>query len=361
MDEAFAAVSGGNLALAERLSRRAIAAGQVNPRLWLDHGRILDLCGHDDEAGEAVRQAIVLAPRYAEAFAELAAMQARRAKLPAAVRLQRRAVELDPEDPRLREALASLEALLPQVEVLRDEGESPFAFTDRTERFDWAAIDAELQQFGVAKLTGLLDVGECARLVELWEDASCFEHEVVVDGEPPGGLTYRFFTRPFPEVVSAVRTEVYERLAPIANEWQERLHRAERFPERLVTFLAHCSDQGQTRPTPILLRYAPGCGNPPHRDIAGKVVFPFQLAVTLGPSCTAVEGGGELRLIDARHGKRTREKRMGTGLGDGIVFCARERLVRIAGAVGLQPVFHGLSEVGPGVRFALGLPFHDHR
>ena len=111
MDEAFEAIEAERPILAEKLSRRAIYAGRVNPRLWLDHGRILAVCGHADEADEAVRQAIALAPRFGEAFAELARMQAGKGKLSQALRLQRRAVELQTEDPVAAETLAGYEAL----------------------------------------------------------------------------------------------------------------------------------------------------------------------------------------------------------------------------------------------------------
>ncbi len=58
-------------------------------------------------------------------------------------------------------------------------------------------------------------------------------------------------------------------------------------------------------------------------------------------------------------GKGLREKRMSTGVGDAVVFCTRERIVEISGALGLQPVMHGVTEVSR-ERFALGIPFHEH-
>lgn len=49
------------------------------------------------------------------------------------------------------------------------------------------------------------------------------------------------------------------------------------------------------------------------------------------------------------------------GLGEAVLFCTRERLVRVGGVYGLQPVKHGLSEVTSGIRYAMGLPFHEFR
>ena len=371
MDEAVAAVQEENLVLAERLSRRAIDAGKVNPRLWLDHARILEHCGQPDEADEAVRQAIALAPLYAEAFAELARMQASKGKVVQAVRLQRRAVELQPDNAGAADALRAYEVLLPDAPSTGGSGaggssEAPAASADsarmeRTNRYDWEAIDAELRDQGMARIPNLINANECAALIGLWDEASAFEHEVRRGGWSDGGaVTYRFFTRPLPELVGDLRNELYARLAVIANAWNERLGRSERLPGVLADFTARCHDAGQSRTTPILLRYAPGGFNAPHNDIAGRVVFPFQLAVTLGPGNTEDDGGGELQLVDARPGKKVRAHRLGTGCGDGVVFCTRERLVSIAGALGLQPVLHGVTEVLGRERFALGIPFHEH-
>jgi hypothetical protein len=364
MDEAFAAVQTENTTLAERLSRRAIDGGRVNPRLWLDHGRILEACGRSDEAGEAVRQAITLAPRYADAFAVLARMQACQGKLIQAERLQRRAVELDETDVAARETLAAYAALLPPIDG--DPGAAAAAratvrtdYTERTERYDWDAIDTELRDRGMARIPDLISEDECDSMIALWDEER-FEHEVTRDDPDEGRFSYRFFARPLPELVAELRAEFYGRLARIGNGWYETLGRSDRLPESLPDFIARCHDAGQARTTPILLSYEPGGFNAPHRDIAGRVVFPFQLAVTLGPGCTAADGGSEFRLVDVRPGKIVHDRRLGTGRGDGIVFCTRDRLVQIAGVVGLQPVSHGLTEVVARPRFALGIPFHEH-
>ena len=364
MDAAFAAVQTENTTLAERLSRRAIDEGRVNPRLWLDHGRILEACGRSDEAGEAVRQAIALAPRYAEAFAELARMQASQGKLIQAERLQRRAIELDETNIAAHETLAAYAALLPPIDGEPGPEAAATAtvrtdYTERTARYDWDAIDTDLRDRGMARIPHLIHEDECDSMIALWDEET-FEHEVTRD-EPDGGrVSYRFFARPLPELVAELRTELYGRLALIANGWYETLGQSDRFPACLPDFIARCHDAGQARTTPILLRYEPGGYNAPHRDIAGRVVFPFQLAVTLGPGCTADDGGSEFLLVDARPGKKVRDRRLGTGRGDGIVFCTRDRLVKIAGVVGLQPVSHGLTEVVARPRFALGIPFHEH-
>jgi hypothetical protein len=361
MDEAFEALLAEDLPLAEKLARRAVEGGEMNPRLWLDLGRILRRCDRPDDAEEALRQAIALAPTHAEAFAELAAFQAACGKIVQAERLQRRAVELRPHDAHARELLAGYAAMLPAAGAAEDAdaadaAAAPPQFTARTARFDWDSIAAELGAHGTAALAGLLSSGECDALRALW-DAEVFEHRVVADSPESGRVEYRFFQRPLPPIVQELRTEVYGRLAPIANDWMQKLERRTRFPPQLAQFLERCAEAGQYRTTPILLRYPPGGFDAPHRDVAGCVVFPFQLAVTLGPGPFAGTGGA-LRLVDVRSG-RPREHVVASEPGDGVVFCTQDRLVGIAGVVAAQPVQHAVTAC-TAERFALGIPFHDH-
>ena len=48
-------------------------------------------------------------------------------------------------------------------------------------------------------------------------------------------------------------------------------------------------------------------------------------------------------------------------LGDAVLFCTRNRLVPVGGLYGLQPVKHGMTPITSGMRFALGVPFHEYR
>jgi hypothetical protein len=61
---------------------------------------------------------------------------------------------------------------------------------------------------------------------------------------------YKYFSYPLPAIVAALRTALYERLAPIANRWNDAMGNPVRYPPRHAQFLRRCHDAGQERPTP---------------------------------------------------------------------------------------------------------------
>jgi hypothetical protein len=91
--------------------------------------------------------------------------------------------------------------------------------------------------------------------------------------------------------VLELRRSLYPQLVPVANRWAEALGKADRFPERLEAYLQRCHAGGQTRPTPLLLRYGPGDFNCLHQDLYGSLSFPFQVAVLLSKPEDDFTGG----------------------------------------------------------------------
>ena len=329
MDEAWEYLADGGPELADRLSARAVKQGPMNPRLWLDRGRILIELSRVDLARQALDNALELAPGYVEARAVLD----RLSPPPVAV-----AVAADESPRRWRSAPPS----------------SP-----RTDRYDWDAIGDALLFDGAARLPGLLDAAECGALIEAFADEQRFEHAVRIDDERKGQLEYRFPRAPIP-LIESLRLEVHTRLAAVADRRSTLLGDATRYPPHLEDQLDLCRRAGQRKRSPILLRYPPGGFNALHRDLAGEVWFPFQLAVTLGPASSASGDGGALALSDEGPGRRKRRHVVDTAVGDGVVFATRDRLVRVGGVVGLQPVRHGVTRLAR-ERYALGVPFHDYR
>ena len=71
--------------------------------------------------------------------------------------------------------------------------------------------------------------------------------------------------------------------------------------------------------------------------------------------------GGEFLFCDVPEGGKSRRQKIALGLGDAVLFCTRDRLVRVGGIYGLQPVKHGVVPITAGTRFVLGVPFHEYR
>src|SRR5260370_42557986 len=97
-EEAWEAVHAGNLDLAEKIIRRAVAAQPDNPVLWSDQGVVLDLRHNEAEAAKSFRTAVSPAPTFAEPYAHLAALRIRQGFAREAVALQTQAVKHAPEN-----------------------------------------------------------------------------------------------------------------------------------------------------------------------------------------------------------------------------------------------------------------------
>jgi hypothetical protein len=237
----------------------------------------------------------------------------------------------------------------------------------RTETLPWDVLADRLTRDGCVPIPGLVDAVTCERLRGLFDDDGRFAKTVVMDRPDFGQGVYRYFRAPIPVTVDRLRRAVYPHVAQVANRWQELLGKPERYPAEWGAFRDECARAGQTKPTPILLRYGPGGFNALHRDLRGTVFFPIQMAVVLSPladpSDPDSEGfrGGEFLLCDVPEGRKARRREVRAGLGDAVLFCTRDRLVPVGGIYGLQPVKHGVASITAGQRFVLGVPFHEYR
>jgi hypothetical protein len=229
-------------------------------------------------------------------------------------------------------------------------------------QIDWRAVEAELDERGCAVLPGLLAAEACTAHAALFDERARFRSHVDMARFRFGEGEYRYFAHPLPPLVAALREGLYPPLAAIANHWLARLGAPDekRFPAALAPFLARCAAAGQTKPTPLLLRYETGGHNCLHQDVYGPVAFPLQLTVLL--SRPGVDfTGGEFVLVEQRPRQQSRAEVVPLAQGDAVVFATRFRPV--AGARGPYRVAlrHGVSRLRSGGRHALGIIFHDAR
>jgi len=228
----------------------------------------------------------------------------------------------------------------------------------RIERANWQALAGELDEHGCALLPELLAPGECAALAALYADAARFRSTIDMQRYRFGRGEYRYFAAPLPEPVAQLRCALYPKLLPIARDWYAKLGRAAPWPDTLDEWLALCHAAGQTRPTPLLLRYGAGDWNALHRDLYGDLVFPLQVVINL--SAPGVDHtGGEFLLVEQRPRAQSRGTAILIPQGHGLVFTTRDRPVQSARGWAAAAVRHGVSVIRSGERCALGLVFHD--
>ncbi|MFI6715127.1 2OG-Fe(II) oxygenase [Kribbella sp. NPDC050470] len=228
----------------------------------------------------------------------------------------------------------------------------------RVAKADWDQVTAEVNDLGRALLPQLLTPAEAARIAALYDDASRFRATVNMARHRFGEGEYRYFAEPFPEAVDSLRHALYPRLLPIARDWYEKLGRDAEWPETLDEWLDICHRAGQTRPTPILLRYGPGDWNALHRDLYGDKVFPLQVVINLNDPGVD-HTGGEFLLVEQRPRAQSRGTATLIPHGHGLVFTTRDRPVESTRGWSAAPVRHGVSPIHTGHRQTLGLVFHD--
>lgn len=223
---------------------------------------------------------------------------------------------------------------------------------------DWNRVATDLDAHGCAVLPKVLSVSECTDLAGLYDDDARFRSRVVMARHGFGQGEYRYFSYPLPLLVAALRVRLYPPLADIANRWHEAMGLAPRFPVLHDDFLTHCHAAGQTRPTPLLLRYGPGDYNCLHQDLYGEHVFPLQAAFLLsdpGHDFT----GGEFVLTEQRPRMQSRIEVVPLGQGDAVIFPVRQRPVHGTRGTYRVTMRHGVSHLRSGKRHTLGIIFHD--
>ncbi|WP_112245240.1 2OG-Fe(II) oxygenase [Kribbella monticola] len=224
--------------------------------------------------------------------------------------------------------------------------------------FDWKQLTAELDSVGRALTPPLLTPVQCAEISGLYGEVERFRATIDMQRYRFGSGQYRYFDHPLPELVAELRAAFYPHLLPIAREWAERLGRPAPWPDTLDEWLDDCHRAGQTRPTPILLRYQAGDWNALHRDLYGDLVFPLQVVIGLDrPGVDHV--GGEFLLVEQRPRAQSRGTVTSLPQGQGLIFTTRDRPVESTRGWSAAPVRHGVSTVRSGVRHTLGLVFHD--
>ncbi len=228
----------------------------------------------------------------------------------------------------------------------------------RVAALDWRDIAARLDGDGYAIIDAMLSPRECASLAATYDSDERFRSRVVMARHGYGSGEYKYFAYPLPETVAGLRAALYPRLAVIANRWNETMGVDARYPDDHAAFLERCHRAGQTRPTPLILRYGAGDYNRLHQDLYGDHVFPLQAAFLLSAPGRDFTGG-EFVLTEQRPRMQSRAEVVPLAQGDGVIFPVRQRPMQGTRGSYRVNLRHGVSRLRSGHRHTLGIIFHD--
>ena len=230
--------------------------------------------------------------------------------------------------------------------------------TEKIASLDWARIANDLGEQGYAATGQLLSEDECRTLASGYDQPTQFRSRIVMARHGFGRGEYQYYSYPLPALIEELRGALYPQLAPIANEWSRALGQSTVYPAEHRQFQQLCHQAGQTRPTPLLLKYQQGDYNCLHQDLYGELVFPIQVAFLLSEPGRDF-AGGEFVLTEQRPRMQSRVSVVPLRQGEAVLFAVNHRPQRGTHGVYRVAMRHGVSPIRLGHRFTLGVIFHD--
>lgn len=223
---------------------------------------------------------------------------------------------------------------------------------------DWSGIAEEMHQNGFAILPRLLTDEQCEALKAGYGSSSQYRKTVVMARHRFGLGEYKYFDYPLPDLIQAIRTEMYVRLVPIANAWSSALNLGTQFPPGHGDFLRRCHQVGQQKATVLILKYGKGGFNTLHQDLYGEVYFPMQIVLFLDEPDEDYTGG---EFVMTQQIPRAQSKAivLRPKKGDVLIFTTNFKPERGSKGYYRVNMKHGVSEVKSGSRHTLGIIFHD--
>lgn len=228
----------------------------------------------------------------------------------------------------------------------------------KIENTDWENIAETMHQNGYAIVPKLLADEQCEMLKADYNNSNLFRKTVVMARYRFGLGEYKYFIYPLPDIIQTVRTNIYPKLAPIANAWFKALKIDTEFPLNHTELLKQCNENGQQKASVMILKYGKGGFNTLHQDLYGDIYFPIQIVFVLDEPDTDFTGG---EFVLTQQIPRAQSKAIVLKPKKGDVLIITTNFKPEKGKRGHYRVNmkHGVSEVNSGNRHTLGIIFHD--
>ncbi|GAB3780500.1 2OG-Fe(II) oxygenase [Spirosoma horti] len=223
---------------------------------------------------------------------------------------------------------------------------------------DWPLYRQTLSETGFTLLPSVLSADACQEMADLFDTPDLFRKTIVMQKHGYGSGEYKYFNYPLPHAIDALRHQLFRELAPVANDWHAKLGINLRYPTDLDEWLKTCHGAGQTRPTPLILKYGPGDWNALHQDMYGELYFPFQAVLFLSQPGKDYRGG-EFVLLEQRPRMQSKATVLLPEQGQILLFTTKFRPAKSARGHYRVAMRHGVSDVRAGNRVTIGLIFHD--
>ncbi|MFW5437601.1 2OG-Fe(II) oxygenase [Paenibacillus apiarius] len=234
----------------------------------------------------------------------------------------------------------------------------PNRLAERIASMDWNSLQLSLDEKGYAALPTLLDKEQCRAIIDTYDEESNFRSTIDMARYRLGSGEYKYYRDPLPGLLQQLRVSFYPELAKTANRWLEQLGRDAIYPAELPEFIDQCRQQEQMRSTPLILKYEAGGYNCLHQDLYGEVFFPFQAVFALNQRETDYTGG-EFLLMEQRPRAQSRGHVFTLEQGAGLIFPTNHRPVSGSRGYYRATLRHGVSTITSGIRYSLGIIFHN--
>ncbi len=229
--------------------------------------------------------------------------------------------------------------------------------SDKINKIDWLQLSRDIHDKGYGIIPGFMNDDQCNQFISGYNNAA-YRKTVTMERYRFGLGEYKYYDYPLPDMIENIRTDIYPKLAPIANSWMENLKVDKTFPDEFEDLKAECHNNNQQKPTALILKYGQGGFNTLHQDLYGAVYFPLQCVVMLSKPGTDFTGG-EFVLMQQIPRAQSKAIVLTPDKGDMIIFTTNFRPEKGTRGYYRVNMKHGVSEVHTGERYALGVIFHD--